>query len=216
MSTETPGRSRPEENDALIVFGAGGHGLVVAEAAEAAGWKIHGFWDDYRAPEEKISRWSVLGAPVLEAGLGEQVIVALGDNRVRWEQVNALVASRVRLACVVHPAAAVSVSARLDAGVFVGAGAVVNAEAAVGPGGILNSGCVVEHHVALDDAVHVGPAAVLAGGVVVGARVLIGAGAVVLPRVRIGADAVVGAGAVVTTDVPAGQTVMGNPARQRR
>lgn len=41
----------------------------------------------------------------------------------------------------------------------------------------------------------------------------VGAGAVVLPGIRIGRDAMVGAGAVVTRDVPAGATVVGNPAR---
>ena len=41
----------------------------------------------------------------------------------------------------------------------------------------------------------------------------IGTGAVLLGGITIGERAVVGAGAVVTRDVPAGQTVMGNPAR---
>jgi acetyltransferase-like isoleucine patch superfamily enzyme len=41
----------------------------------------------------------------------------------------------------------------------------------------------------------------------------IGIGAIVLKGVRIGAGARVGAGAVVTSDVPAGATVAGNPAR---
>lgn len=40
----------------------------------------------------------------------------------------------------------------------------------------------------------------------------IGAGAVILPGLTIGEGAVVGAGAVVTRDVPAGATVVGNPA----
>jgi acetyltransferase-like isoleucine patch superfamily enzyme len=41
----------------------------------------------------------------------------------------------------------------------------------------------------------------------------IGAGAVLLPGIEVGERAMVGAGAVVTRDVPAGATVVGNPAR---
>ncbi|KQS46297.1 dTDP-6-deoxy-3,4-keto-hexulose isomerase [Sphingomonas sp. Leaf198] len=41
----------------------------------------------------------------------------------------------------------------------------------------------------------------------------IGAGAIILPGVRIGKGAMIGAGAVVTRDVPAGATMVGNPAR---
>ena len=40
----------------------------------------------------------------------------------------------------------------------------------------------------------------------------IGAGAVILPGLEIGENATVGAGAVVTKTVPAGATVVGNPA----
>ena len=41
----------------------------------------------------------------------------------------------------------------------------------------------------------------------------IGGGATILPGLNIGAGAMVGAGAVVTRDVPAGVTVVGNPAK---
>ncbi|MGN7159977.1 sugar O-acetyltransferase [Sphingomonas sp. SAFR-052] len=51
--------------------------------------------------------------------------------------------------------------------------------------------------------------------IVIGANVWIGGGALLLPGVTIGDDAIIGAGSVVTRDVPAGATVVGNPARVR-
>ncbi len=44
-------------------------------------------------------------------------------------------------------------------------------------------------------------------------RASIGSGSVILPGVIVGEGALVGAGSVVTRDVPAGATVVGNPAR---
>lgn len=47
----------------------------------------------------------------------------------------------------------------------------------------------------------------------IGANVWIGGASIILPGVTIGDDAIIGAGSVVTRDVPAGATVVGNPAR---
>ncbi|MDV5822199.1 sugar O-acetyltransferase [Sphingobium naphthae] len=49
----------------------------------------------------------------------------------------------------------------------------------------------------------------------IGRNVWIGGGAIILPGVTVGDDALIGAGSVVTRDVPAGATVVGNPARPR-
>ena len=47
-------------------------------------------------------------------------------------------------------------------------------------------------------------------------RASIGSGAVILCDIEIGEGAIIGAGSVVTKNVPAGQTVAGNPARPLR
>jgi len=48
----------------------------------------------------------------------------------------------------------------------------------------------------------------------VGRNVWIGGAAILLPGVTVGDDSIIGAGSIVTRDVPAGATVLGNPARR--
>lgn len=62
----------------------------------------------------------------------------------------------------------------------------------------------------------ISPGVTICGDVTIGHRVLVGAGSVISDRVTIGDDAIIGAGAVVLpqSDVPAGATWVGVPARQ--
>lgn len=71
----------------------------------------------------------------------------------------------------------------------------------------------VEHDCIIGDYVTFAPSAHCNGNVVIGDGAYIGAGAVIRQGLRIGAGATIGMGAVVTKDVPAGVTVVGNPAR---
>jgi len=199
----------------LVIYGAGGHGLVVADAARRAGWQIAGFLDDQLAPGTEVSGRPVLGDGHSAPEHGAAVIIAIGDNRLRWEKMNRLVSADVDFATVIHPSAEISDSATIGPGTFIGPAAVVNAEATGGRGAIVNSGAIVEHHVRVEPAAHIAPGAVLAGRAFVGTRTLIGARAVVLPGVMVTEDVIVGAGAVVTRSIRSAMTVVGAPARPR-
>ena len=207
-----------------LIWGAGGHGKVVADLVRALGHRVFGFADS------DVSRMGQRAEPggarveITDAALRvalrqapqpdlpfDAVALGIGDNDARHECLRSL-----RACCVVplvHPTAVVSDSARIGRGTVVFAGSVVNAAAKVGDACIINTGAVVEHDCDLGDAVHVSPGAVLCGHVRVGHRSWIGASAVVIQEITIGADVIVGAGAVVTRDVPDGATVVGNPAR---
>lgn len=87
--------------------------------------------------------------------------------------------------------------------VFHGQGLVVHEEA------VLGAGCVLRHNTTIG-AVRRGDANATP---VIGDRVDIGANSVVLGGITLGDGCVVGAGSVVVHDVPAGATVVGNPAR---
>jgi acetyltransferase-like isoleucine patch superfamily enzyme len=71
----------------------------------------------------------------------------------------------------------------------------------------------VGHDVVIGEDSLITVGAIIGGSAEIGNRVKVGLGAVILPFRKIGDDAVIGAGAVVTQNVPAGTTVVGNPAR---
>ncbi|MCG8386779.1 MAG: acetyltransferase, partial [Cytophagales bacterium] len=92
-------------------------------------------------------------------------------------------------------------------------GTVVNAGTVIGEHAIINTSASVDHDCVIEDFVHIAPNSTLCGNVQVGEGTLFGAGAVAIPGVKIGKNCTVGAGAVVVNDVPAGATVVGNPAK---
>lgn len=211
------------EHRGLIVWGAGGHGRVVADAAQAAGWTVLGFADRdpalvgqarpgqpavlFTEAELRVGLTTGKGLP---AGLST-VALGVGGNAARRQALSWIPARYLRP--VIHPSAVVSPVAEIGPGTVVFATAVVNAGARIGAGVIVNTAAVIEHDVVVEDGAHLSPGAILAGGAVIGAGAWVGAGAIVIPGCRVGRASVVGAGAVVLRDVPDSITVVGNPAR---
>lgn len=201
-----------------LVFGAGGHGKVVADVVMAAGHDLVGFVDDdpnRHAPglwgipvfgwEDCRQRWTGPNRPTIALGIGA--------DATREKIFQRIVAEGFHVLTAVHPSAVVSPRARIGAGVVLMALAAVNPDAEVGDGVILNTGCVVEHDCKVGRFTHISPNATLGGGVTIGDRTHIGLGASVLPYQVVGDDVRVGAGAVVHRPVASGLTVAGVPAR---
>jgi sugar O-acyltransferase (sialic acid O-acetyltransferase NeuD family) len=207
----------------IFVYGAGGHGKVVADALiwQRGDGEFTGFVDD----REELWGREVLGFLVhgggewlRQAAAQSAVAIALGigaaearrailERCLRW---------RAEIVTVVHASASVSKFAALGRGAVVMAHAVVNADAGIGTGVIVNSGAVVEHDVEVGDFAHVAPNGTMGGASRLGAFSHLGLGAAVLQGVHVGSHTVIGAGAVVTKDVPDYVVAVGVPARIRR
>jgi sugar O-acyltransferase (sialic acid O-acetyltransferase NeuD family) len=213
----------------VIVVGAGGHGLVVADSLLAQGRDVLGYVD----ADAAMHGQALLGLPVLGddavleqhrkgaielangiGGVGDLASVENGSvrRRVQARSARRWRSRGWRFASVIHPQAIVSVHAVVEPGAQVLAGAVVQALARIERGAIVNTRAVVEHHAQVGAFSHVAPGAVLCGHVVVGAESHVGANAVVRQGITLAERVVAGIGAAVVRNVAHG-AVIGVPAR---
>jgi sugar O-acyltransferase (sialic acid O-acetyltransferase NeuD family) len=203
----------PESASHLLIFGASGHGRVVADAALLSfTWAAVSVSD--RDPVRLHSDFLPAVGVVAPQAIPEQaqIHVAIGDNRARALEARAL--GEGRMVTVQHPDATVSALATVSKGCFIAAQAVVAPRSKLGLAVIVNHGAVVDHDCLVGAYTHIAPRACLGGGVHVGQHVLLGAGAIVLPGIEICDHAVIGAGAVVCKPVREAGTYVGVPARR--
>jgi UDP-N-acetylbacillosamine N-acetyltransferase len=204
----------------VIVFGAGGHGRVVAETAEHAGWTIAGFIDDNTTARTHItSRHSVLGNREWLSTVPRdeyQIALGIGDNYIRGSIALFLESLGFVIAIIISPTAVISPSAQIGVGSVVLPGVIINSMATIGKGTIINSGVIVEHDSEIGEYAHLSPRSVLGGGVHVGEFTHIGIGSSILPRVSVGSRSILGAGSVATRAVPDDVVAVGAPARIQR
>lgn len=208
----------------VIVVGAGGHALVVADALLAAGTPVLGFTDAsaHRRGEHCLGDLLVIGDDDalaahdpsqvrLANGLGG--ILANGPTCLRVRVQERLEAAGWKFTGVRHPSAVISPFAEIDTTAQVMAGALIQPHASIGRGAIVNTGAVIEHDADLGPWVHVAPRAVVCGNVRLGAGTHVGAGSVIRQGVSLGAGIVVGVGAAVVKDQAGEAILAGVPAR---
>lgn len=197
----------------VVIFGAGGHGKVVADILLAMGRHVLGFVDAQKAAGSSVLGLPVLGGDDWLVDTAIDVALGVGDNLRRGQIADSLRTRGFKLASAIHPRAVVANSARISEGVVVAALAVVNADAAVAWGAIINTAAVVEHDCEVGAFAHLATNVTTGGGCHVGTSALVGSGATLLPQRRVGARSIVGSHSVVTRDVPDDCVAVGAPAR---
>jgi sugar O-acyltransferase (sialic acid O-acetyltransferase NeuD family) len=208
--------SRPR----LIVWGAGGHATVVADAVRLAGeYEIAGFLDDGH-PERRGTPFcgaTILGGaeqlPRLHEEGTRHLVLGFGLIAPRMERAEVARQAGFSFPRILHPRATVAADTEIGAGTVLAAGSILCPGVRLGEHVIVNTSASVDHGSRLEDHVHLSAGVRLGAEVAVGRGVLVGMAATVMSRVRIGEGAVVGAGALVLEDVPASTVARGVPAR---
>ena len=213
----------------LLVVGSGGFGRETAQLLRAepacgpAGesYAVAGFLDDDpRRHGSVVDNVPVLGPADLAADhvrAGGAVLACVGSPGApesRRRLVARLDLPDAGWATVVHPLASVSPDSTVGLGSVLHAGVVLTAAVRLGRHAAVMPQVVLTHDDEVADAVTFGAGVRLAGGVMVEEAAYLGSGALIREHRRIGAAAVVGMGSVVLSDVPAGETWAGNPARR--
>lgn len=143
----------------LLIIGAGGHGQVVKEVAEALGYDKIAFLDDNSA--EAIGKIADSKSFVQDY---QAAFVGIGNNKFRNELLQRLEQEGYEIPALLHPTAYISKTAVIGKGTVVEPKAIVNANSRVGLGCIISVGAIVDHDVVLEECVHVNAGAICKAG----------------------------------------------------
>ncbi|WP_421827227.1 acetyltransferase [Larkinella sp.] len=193
----------------MLLYGASGHAKVIIRCLQVNKIGVEAIFDDDVGKKE-LSTISVIGPYQADYKINEPLIIAIGDNTIRYRLAQQIHHS---YGITVHPSAQIDPGVRPGEGSVVLHGSILQADTLIGDHVIINTGASVDHDCTVGNFVHIAPGAILCGGIRVDLGAFIGAGAVICPNLTIGKWAVVGAGSVVTRPVPDYAVVVGNPAQ---
>jgi sugar O-acyltransferase (sialic acid O-acetyltransferase NeuD family) len=202
----------------LLVIGGGGHAKVLISTLLLQHRRVLGFVDVKRSlpPLLSVTQLGDDDAVLLHSPDQVRLVNGVGSSnstvsrRIVYEKFRE---KQYLFETVIHPSAIIASDVHMEDGVEVMAGAIVQPGVVLGSNVIINTGARVDHDCSIDAHAHIAPGVTLSGHVYIGHGAHIGTGACIIQGIKVGEASVVGAGAVVIWDVPAGDIVVGVPAR---
>ena len=210
----------------LVLLGAGGFGREVAASIlpfmnqREPSYELIGFIDD---GEQYHTGMMIDGYPWL--GRQEWILdhkddvyctCTIGSAKMKAAIQRKLTEQGVRFATLIGYGAYVAPYSEIGPGSVLYGWTQISVNCKIGVGVVLNDSVRIGHDVTIGDYTSIMPGTGLSGGCVIGKEVDIGGHAYIVPGRKIGDGAKIAAGSIVFTNVRAGTTVLGNPAKRMK
>ena len=207
----------------IVLYGASGFGREVAYIIERINkvsptYNLLGFLDDGDGFDENTDingyPWLGKGDWILEHKDDCVCTCTIGFPKVKAAIQRRLTEQGVRFETIIAPDARVANYSTVGAGSVIYGHTSVSVNCEIGEGVLLNSRISVGHDVKIGDYTTIMVGTGISGCCKIGSQVNIGGHAYIIPGKKVGDNATIAAGSVVFTNVKAGSTVLGNPAKR--
>ncbi|PUE63747.1 acetyltransferase [Arcobacter caeni] len=189
----------------IYIYGASGHGLVVADIAKLCGYEKIIFVDDGKNIYPSFED--------IKENNHIPIAFGVGNNTIRSKLFEKAKNCDFKIVTLIHPNSVISSSVSIGEGTVVMPNVAINANAIIGNAVILNTSSIIEHECKIDDYVHISPNVALGGAVKVGKYTHIGIGSNIIQCIIIGENVIVGAGSTVVRNVSDFKKAYGNPCK---
>ena len=210
----------------IVLIGAGGFGReVAASLIRTINWyeptyEFLGFLDDGARFHTgmDIDGYPWLGNRYWILDHKEDVLCTctVGNAELKKNIQTDLMGKGVRFETIIEKTCYVAPHTTIGPGCILYGGVRVSVNCSIGAGVLLNDGVKIGHDVTIGDYTSIMPDTGISGGCNIGEQVEIGGHAFIIPGKKVGDKARIAAGSIVFSNVRAGTTVLGNPAKRMR
>ena len=205
----------------LGIYGASGWGREFYDIAIRRN-AISFLWEDIFFIDDDISKTIINGVKcyqlkqLIDSGIEFECIIGIGEPITRKKIMNKLSEFGVNLATLIDPTAIISASAKIIPGFIICENSTIHCNVEIGSNSLIQPFCAIGHDIKIGNHTVLSPFCAPGGQSNFGDCVYVGMHSSIKELITVGDGAIIAMGAAVFRDVPAGTTVVGNPARITR
>ena len=202
-------------NTSIVIIGAGGHAVSIANVAHSRRMDVVAFVDDNKVGTNLLNIPVISSNQCINEYITANLAIAIGDNAVRERVSNEYKSAmpNARFPALIHSSAVVGINTEI------GDGTVVMPQVNIGPNCtvkefcILNTASSIDHDCEMDAFSSIAPRVVTGGNVKIGLGSAVSIGSTVEHGIVIGDDVVIGANSYVNKRFEGGVLAYGNPCK---